>query len=248
MSEAVAPTTQPSIDSLITSHLDLVPIIARQVMRSLGVQMNFQEELEGYGREGLVFAAKRFDPTRGIPFRSFANYRIRGSMIDALRKESTLPRKSRERLKQLESTNELNEQASEENAAPAAQSSSASDMDHRLAVHLGNLATAMATGLLAERGHEGESSVAIDDGLSPEEEVSRAELRKLLKSAIATLGDQEQVLINRHYFQGDRFDMVAAELGLSKSWASRIHTRAIAKITKYFNEIDGGLPRSPSAR
>ncbi len=54
----------------------------------------------------------------------------------------------------------------------------------------------------------------------------------MLRDAIAELPEQEAMLVRRHYIEGDRFDQVAAELGLSKSWASRLHTRAIQKLTK----------------
>jgi len=67
---------------------------------------------------------------------------------------------------------------------------------------------------------------------SPEEHSSRQQLLDLVEVAITALPEQEGVLIRRHYLEGERFDHVAAELGLSKSWASRLHTRAIGRLTK----------------
>ena len=54
----------------------------------------------------------------------------------------------------------------------------------------------------------------------------------LNKAAIAALPDEEAQLVRRHYLEGERFDHVAQSLGLSKSWASRLHTRAMQRLAK----------------
>jgi RNA polymerase sigma factor for flagellar operon FliA len=95
------------------------------------------------------------------------------------------------------------------------------------------MVTAMAIGLVAEpgRGEEGELT-SIDARESPEEMLARTELLSRVRTAIATLPREEAELVRRHYLEGERFDRVATELGLSKSWASRLHTRAIGRLTK----------------
>jgi RNA polymerase sigma factor for flagellar operon FliA len=105
--------------------------------------------------------------------------------------------------------------------------------DEKLTEHLADMATAMAIGLLATPvvGDEGEPS-ALDTGMSPEEALAQAELRELVVQALDDLPEDERTLVRRHYLEGERFDQVAASLGLSKSWGSRLHTRAIARLTK----------------
>lgn len=228
----MAPPSRHEVDALIRANLDLVPVIARQVTRELGSQQRLIEDLEGAGREGLVEAAQRFDPERGVPFRRYANHRVRGAMIDALRRESTLPRKARDRLRAMDSSLSLNEAASESLSSQPSPSTSTSSLDARLAEHLANLATAMATGLVAQQAYEGEEQVAVDPQPSPEDRSSREQLLAVVRAEISELPEQERLLIERHYFGGDRFDHVAQEMGLSKSWASRLHTRAIARLTK----------------
>ena len=95
------------------------------------------------------------------------------------------------------------------------------------------MATAMAMGLIAEVGHgeEGEI-VGIAHDETPEEAFSRAELMAVVRDTISELPREEAELVRRHYLEGERFDHVAAELGLSKSWASRLHTRALGRLTK----------------
>jgi RNA polymerase sigma factor for flagellar operon FliA len=101
------------------------------------------------------------------------------------------------------------------------------------------MATAMAVGLVAEaaRGEEGDVT-SVDAGLSPEEALASAELLHQVRVAIDELPREEAELVRRHYLNGERFDRVAAELGLSKSWASRLHTRAIGRLSKRLRGTD----------
>jgi RNA polymerase sigma factor for flagellar operon FliA len=100
------------------------------------------------------------------------------------------------------------------------------------------MATAMAIGLVAEagRGEEGELT-SVDTGSTPEEALADAELLGRVRVAIETLPKEEAELVRRHYLEGERFDRVATDLGLSKSWASRLHTRAIGRLTKRLRGI-----------
>lgn len=219
-------------DALITANLDVPRIVARQVLREMGAHLAL-DDLEAAGREGLVRAAQKFDASRGVPFRRFANHRIRGAMIDALRRESTLPRRARQRLLAMQAALELNEGASEDLAAPRAPGTTSSLLDLRLADHLANLATAMAIGLVAKTAvQEDQAVVAVSGDESVEDVLVREQLRERVRGAVQELPDQERTLVERHYFGGERFDLVAAELGLSKSWASRLHTRAVERLTQ----------------
>ena len=96
------------------------------------------------------------------------------------------------------------------------------------------MATAIAVGLLSEPAvdEQGAATAVASWQLSPEEQSSRQQLLGLVERGIQSLPEQEAVLIRRHYLEGERFDQVAVELGLSKSWASRLHTRAIGRLTK----------------
>jgi RNA polymerase sigma factor for flagellar operon FliA len=95
------------------------------------------------------------------------------------------------------------------------------------------MATAVAVGLLATTGFdEAGERVPVATAESAEDALGRAELLKLVESAIDELPAEEQTLVRRHYLEGERFDHVASELGLSKSWASRLHTRAIKRLTE----------------
>jgi RNA polymerase sigma factor for flagellar operon FliA len=207
--------------------------IALRLRRTLGRAAEV-EDLISYGQSGLLEAARRFDPERGVPFRAFANFRIRGAMLDGIRQLSHLPRRVHERLKAFESASLYSEGALEDLNAGAPPAQTATDRERRLVEHLAGMATAIATGLISEPAtdEQGAATAMASWQLSPEEQSSRQQLLGLVERGIDTLPDQEATLIRRHYLLGERFDHVAQELGLSKSWASRLHTRAINRLTK----------------
>jgi len=216
----------------VNGALGLVEIIARQVRRSLGPGLEL-DDLLSYGREGLLDAARRFDAERGVPFRAYANFRVRGSIIDGVRASARLPRRVHERLRALEGASRVSEGAAEDALGAAPAPGTVADAERALEKHLAAMATAMAVGLVAEaaRGEDGDMT-SVDTRMSAEEALGEAELLAHVRAAIAELPKEEAELVRRHYLEGERFDLVAADLGLSKSWASRLHTRAIGRLSK----------------
>jgi RNA polymerase sigma factor for flagellar operon FliA len=228
----------PEVLDRFHGALDLVEVVARQVRRSLGGGVEL-DDLVSYGREGLLDAARRFDASRGVPFRAYANFRVRGAVIDGVRASARLPRRVHERLRALDGARHVSEGASEDTLAAPPVPGTAADAERALSAHLAAMVTAMAVGLVAEpgRGEEGELT-SVDARETPEEMLGRSELMSRVRTAISTLPKEEAELVRRHYLEGERFDRVAAELGLSKSWASRLHTRAIGRLTKRLRGID----------
>ena len=85
----------------------------------------------------------------------------------------------------------------------------------------------------------GALACAVDGAPSPEEAVIRKAEAERLRQAVGQLPRRERTLLLRHYFQGDRFDHVAARLGISKSWASRLHRRALRSLSSHLEAPSG---------
>src|SRR5690242_14128693 len=183
--------------------MDLVDLIARQLARELGRSAEL-DDLRAMGHQGLLEAARRFDEGRGVTFRRFANYRIRGAMLDGIRKSAPLPRRAHARIRALEAALLVQEGAAEDAASPEAQAAVADQAvaDRKLTEHLADMATAMAVGLLATPavGDEGEAT-ALDASLSPEEAVAQGELRRILVAALDDLPEDERALVRQHYLE-----------------------------------------------
>lgn len=213
------------------ASLDLAEVVARQIARSVGQHVD-QQDLVSLGREGLLVAARRFDPERGVPFRLYANYRVRGAILDGVRKMAALPRRAHERLRALEAAASFNEGALEDLQASAPPGAKQQQGERVLGDHLAAMATAMAVGLLAQTVPDAEGRTSIDPAGTPEDALGRAELLHAVRSAIEELPKDEGDLLRRHYFEGRPFEELARELGLSKSWVSRLHTRAVKRLTR----------------
>ena len=233
------PEDSPEVLARFNQTLELVEIIARQVSRAIGRGLEL-DDLLSYGREGLLDAARRYEPSRGVPFRAYANYRVRGAIIDGVRRMGRLPRRTHDRLRGLEAAARTSEGALEDLQTTPAPGAAGGQAELQLTEHLAAMATAMAVGLVANRalGDEGEL-VAVAQAEDPEEDLARAELLGVVRQAIQDLPEQEAELVRRHYLENERFDQVAKDLGLSKSWASRLHTRAIGRLGKRLRGVAG---------
>jgi RNA polymerase sigma factor for flagellar operon FliA len=217
----------PDVLARFNAELDLVDIIARQLGRRVSRAVSL-DDLRSFGREGLLQAARSFDSSRGVPFRRWANVRIRGAMIDGLRQWGNLPRRLYRELRAFETADRVLEAYDEEDAANPATTPEAADA--RLTSYLAGLATAIAVGTMVAAPRE-----SIDpDGrdVTPEDLLAQAELLARVKEIVGDLPVQERTLVERHYFGGETLDDAAASLGLSKSWGSRLHARAIESIAR----------------
>lgn len=218
-----------------SATLDLVDRIATQVSRALGFRVE-RDDLLSYGREGLLEAARRFDPARGIPFRSYASYRVRGAMFDGVRQMTSPTHWFQQKLAALEAARQTSEGEADfvftEGGAKADAAKEAA-----LDEHLAAVATAASLGFVSEAKRVGREIVSAEP--SAEEALAEAELLAIVATAVDDLHEDEREIIRRYYFEGQRLDDIAASLSMHKSWASRIHTRAIARLTKRLRGVGG---------
>ncbi len=225
------PADSPEVLERFHAELELVNIVASQVSRSLGRGVEFDDMLSA-GREGLLDAARRYDASRGIPFRAYANFRVRGAVLDGVRHMSALPRRAYERLAAMEAAVAVSEGEAQFAFARPAQSMSDNEAETCLDEQLAVMATAAAIGIVAEsaRGEAGGAEASTD--VDPELAFSQAEVMATVRAALAELAPVERDVVTRHYLEAEGMESIAREMNVSKSWISRIHTRAMARLTK----------------
>ncbi len=236
------PPDSPAVLALVAEGLPLVDILARQLRRQCGAYVHL-DDLTSQGREALLAAARSFDPDRGVRFSHWAHLRIRGGMLDGVRSSTNVPRRVYRKLRALQVADRVHENAAEELAAAPAGTAEAADA--KLTDQLGTAAMAMALAFLSvARGEH--VSHAVDPGATPEEAFGNAELRLRVREAIAERPEAERRLIERHYFDEVTFDEAARELGLSKSWASRLHARAVQGIAESIKAKNAAAEPEPN--
>lgn len=208
-------------EDFIEEYKPLVQSISTKVRAQFDLRGD-QDDLLAAGFEGLLQAKSRFDDSRGVQFNTFAYYRIRGAMIDAVRKGAFFSRRAHAKLKATQAALEIGEELGDARAAdPAARADLAKTTE---ALHE-TLAKLTASYVLASVGQdENEPEEGAD------EKLVREEMREKVRGVLAVLPERELALIQGFYFEDRRFDHVAEELGISKSWASRLHTKALARL------------------
>jgi RNA polymerase sigma factor for flagellar operon FliA len=223
-----AATDAPEVLARFRAELDLVDLNARQVARRIAAASVTLDDLRSFGQEGLLQAARTFDESRGVPFRRWANLRIRGAMIDGVRQWGNLPRRVYRELRSVAAADRLQEAYDEEDSANPPATALAADA--RLTSYLAGIATAIAVGTMVAAPRESIDAEGRD--VTPEDLVGNAELIARVKAIVSSLPDAERTLVERHYFGDETLDQAAASLGLSKSWGSRLHARAIEAIAR----------------
>lgn len=215
------------------SEEGLIDIVAKQVFRSINGLVEM-DELQSAGREGLFDAARRFDEGQGVPFRAYANYRVRGAMIDAVRKASWLPRRTQQRLAAMQAGGLINEasvaQVFMNIDSLAGQHLSQASLDDQLA----SFVTAAA---FAGAADDEAGDVSNEPGANPEEALARHELLELVRDAVGELNEYEACVIRTIYFENRDLEAAAKELGAQKPWACRLHARAIERLTKRLKKL-----------
>jgi RNA polymerase sigma factor for flagellar operon FliA len=225
-------------DELILDHLPLLHHIVGRMAVELPARLE-REDLLGYGMLGLVGAADSWDPDRGLKFSTFAYPRIRGAILDELRRMDFLPRGRRERVRELEKTARELEQQGGEPAAPeelaVAMGITLDEVDDILAQ-----ARSAAEASLDE-GDEGSLAGMLSDPTcdDPVGSAEREEMRELLAEVITSLPEQEQSVINLYYGEELLLKEIGEILGVTESRVSQIHSRALYRLNKQLASMTG---------
>jgi RNA polymerase sigma factor for flagellar operon FliA len=233
--------TGPNAKTLVSNHMSLVHGIARKVKRSVGASIEF-DDLVGYGAKGLVEAAERYDGRAGVAFTTFAYYRIRGAMYDGLRTMGWYSRADYARYRAEERANELlRTHTDQEGLAraeppgdepPPARDAKAEALA-AAAELLANVATVHITSLAAA------ATIADESLPAPDASVDTQRLSSRVREAIGGLPAKERRLMELYYFAEKTLEEAGAELGLSKSWACRLHARAVTLLREAMADVVG---------
>lgn len=205
-------------DAQIKKYLPMVRAIARRISTKLPRHYD-QEDLVSDGVMGLMAAADRFDPERGVKFETFATYYIKGAILDNLPKLPTVPAKQQPQPDDMV-YNEDEEAGSD-------------------AVALTQKVTTMTYSyVLSLDAPQGSSDDGEDFNLlkqlgksdTVQHEMELEELQQILRLSIEQLPIQERTTLRYYYFHHMSFSEIGQKLGLSESWVSRIHRRALEQL------------------
>ena len=214
---------------LVETHLDVARRAAAMIYPRVKQHVEF-DELVALGNAGLAEAAQRFDPARGASFKTFAWYRVQGSSIDGLRKATNLPRRVWAKLVALRAASEYLEHRAERDVGAAQQGvrpAEGADALTAIKEAMSAIRTMYVTSLegMREQGFDPAAH-----GPGADEGIDTSRLAGRLQEAMRSLSERERALVTKHYWEGKNLLEAGAELGISKSWASRMHAQAVEKL------------------
>lgn len=209
--------------------LPLLEEIVQWMSHRLGRFMPI-EDVRAHAHDGLLEAMPSFDPARSSASTYFAR-KMRWAILDAVRREHRMY-DLRSRAAAIMASERLSYDDEDRPDEPGStEEHHVAALDHKLAKH----AAALVIGLISG------CSTRHDSEITPEEQTLRAQQVQVVRETIRTLPERERQLLERHYFEGEEFDAIAADMGISKSWASRLHAQAIETLSKAFREtLSGG--------
>jgi RNA polymerase sigma factor FliA len=218
----------------IAAGLPFVESLARRVAASMPHSIELNDLVQD-GMIGLIDAARRYDEDRGIKFETFAERRVRGAMIDALRRDAW-PRGVRRQRRELEAAREqLRRELGAEPSLADLAARLGSD-ETRLGKTIVRINTIESTSpLSAGENIDGATlppALVPSEPIAPDRAYESQEVKDRIRAAIASLPPRERRVIGLYYYAEATMKQIGAEIGVNESRVSQLHARAILRLKK----------------
>ena len=228
--------TQEVREQLIIAYAQLVKLVAGRLVMYLGYNVEF-EDLVSYGIFGLIDAIDKFDMDKNVKFETYASLRIRGAILDQIRKMDWIPRTVRQRQRKIDDAIKQVEMRTGKTAS-----------DEEIAAELGldedeycswqsqlKVTNVVSLNEFEEQG-AGPEPVVDTSGKShfaqPEEVVEEQELKQTLIESLDLLTEKERRVIELYYYEEMTLKEISKILDVSESRVSQLHTKALSKMRK----------------
>ena len=226
--------TQEMREQIIIEYAPLVKIVAGRLSMYLGGNVEY-EDLVSYGVFGLIDAIDKFDTNKDVKFETYASLRIRGSILDQIRKMDWIPRTVRQRQRKIDEA--IKSLEARTGKTPT---------DEMLAEELGvsgeellswqsqlKVTNVVSLNEFVESGNEPVMDAKGNFRFAqPEEVIPETELKRMLKDAMQLLTEKEQKVILLYYYEDLTLKEISRVLEVSESRISQLHTKALQKMKK----------------
>ena len=232
-------------EQLILEYANVVNLVAGRLNMYLGYTVDY-DDLVGYGVFGLIDAIDKYDLTKNVKFETYASLRIRGSILDQIRKMDWIPRTIRQRQKKIDAVIKEVEQttgrsATDEDIAAGLGISSEEYLDWQSQMKITGLISLneyMDQGSDVSQDYSRHMTARFD---GPEESVEKEELTKVLGEALELLTEKEKKVVTLYYYEDLTLKEISNILEVSESRVSQLHTRALQKMKTKMGDYMGLL-------
>lgn len=219
-------------EKIIIEYAGLVKLVAGRLSMYLGYNVEY-DDLVGYGTFGLIDAVDKFDYTKGVKFETYASLRIRGAILDQIRKMDWIPRSIRQKQRKIDLAYQSLEQkygrmASDEEIATELEISVDELETWQNQTKVTNI---ISLDEFMEQGTESkvEQSLTADFD-QPDKIVEKQELKEVLLKTLETLTEKEKKVIVLYYYEELTLKEISRILEVSESRISQLHTKALQKM------------------
>jgi RNA polymerase sigma factor for flagellar operon FliA len=219
-------------DKIIIEYANLVKIVAGKLSMYLGYNVDY-DDLVGYGIFGLIDAVDKFDYSKGVKFETYASFRIRGAILDEIRKMDWIPRTLRQKQRKIDAAFHKIES---EQGRMATDEEVAKELDISVEEYdLWQSQTKVSNLLSLDEYLEQGSEVNMEANLStqydlPEKVVEKKELKDILIQSLDALTEKEKKVITLYYYEDLTLKEISLILEVSESRISQLHTKALQKM------------------
>lgn len=231
-------TENPDLkNQLIENYVGLVRIVAGRMYNFYGSKIEF-DDLLGYGVLGLIDSIDKFDIDKDVKFETYAQIRIRGEIIDNIRRQDWVPRTLRKRSKDIQEItfklqNKLGRKPENKEIAEALEISVS-----ELETNLSDMSSFNLSSLEEMLANTGDHAMDIPEAnmKTPEEIYENKDLKNVLVGSIDELGEREKMVVSLYYYEELTYNEIGDILDLSESRISQIHSKAIKQMKSSLEE------------
>lgn len=237
------PKRSQAKERIILEHLPQIKYIAQRIACKLPPHIEM-DDLISAGVLGLLDAAEKFDPKRGVKFKTYADRRIKGAILDSLRNLDWAPRSLRKKGKDLERTYRELEQRLGRAASDSEVAEELGMAEEELQQLLGqlkgiNLGSFQEVTSIDRSGGDGLIRYAPEaPDQNPFVVFQRKELKEMLTVAIDRLPKNERVVVSLYYYDELTMKEIGEVLGVNESRVSQLHTKAMMRLRGKLNKLD----------
>ncbi len=242
--EKYAKTKDPMIkEQLIIEYAQLVKFVAGRLSMYLGNNVEF-DDLTGYGVFGLIDAIDKFDIDKGIKFETYASLRIRGAILDSIRKMDWIPRSIRKKQKQLDAATNKVEAAygiHTTDGLIAQELDISLDEYHKWKDQTSALNLSSLEEFVEQGGDVKSERIQQERFEQPEDASLQEEMKEMLIRAIEGLTEKEKRVITLYYYEELTLKEIALIMEVSESRISQLHTKSLKKMKTVLGDYIGVL-------
>ena len=229
-------------NAIIEEHLPMIECVARRISSRLPAHISYNDLISN-GVMGLMDAIKKYDPTRNNKFKTYAEFRVRGAILDSLRSQDWTPRSIRDKAKRIDRVIKILEQKL---SRPPKEKEIAEALELSLQEYHQMISQTKEVSVVSIDespvfNHIDKDAVfrMLEDTESSLSQINRKSIHKIIISAISELPERQRIVLSLYYYEEFNLRKIGKILQVTESRVSQLHAQAIERLrSKLMNRVE----------